>query len=128
MIVTDSRTHNATASAADTSPTQAASPVPRDTAGWTNATHIDSDRTATAGMQSSTAAPTDELEHAVRSALAESPYGPLRGVEMTVERHGRIRLHGQVGSYFLKQMAQTTVLRVPAVQRIENELHVVARS
>ncbi len=47
---------------------------------------------------------------------------------MTVERHGRIRLHGQVGSYFLKQMAQTTVLRVPAVQRIENELNVVARS
>lgn len=117
MIVTDSRTRSTTVPPSGDSRIEESSPDYADNGDWTDTATAVADQT-----------PTDELEQAVRNALAASPYGPLRSVGMVIERPGQIRLQGQVGSYFLKQMAQTTVLRVPAVERIENELHVIPRS
>jgi osmotically-inducible protein OsmY len=46
-----------------------------------------------------------DIEGRVQSALAASPIAALR--ELRVERHGlSLRLHGSVGSYYHKQIAQ----------------------
>ena len=63
------------------------------------------------------------LADAVRSALFMTEHGWLRQIDVTTE-HGRIVLRGTVPSYYLKQMAQVTVLGVSGVRRIRNELKV----
>jgi hypothetical protein len=46
-----------------------------------------------------------DVECRVQNALAASPIGPLR--ELRVERHGSaLHLHGQVESFYHKQLAQ----------------------
>lgn len=39
---------------------------------------------------------------------------------------GRLVLTGTVGSYYLKQMAQTLVARIPGVEQVDNQLEVLS--
>lgn len=71
----------------------------------------------------SAAAAEPGLAHTVHTALHQSPY--LSADKFQVEAgEGHVRLHGEVGSYYEKQMAQETVLRIDGVERIENLLQV----
>ena len=61
----------------------------------------------------------DKVSH----ALTVSPY--IRGNRVRVEAgDGHVRLHGDVGTFFEKQMAQEVVRRLDGVQRVENLLQV----
>ncbi len=63
------------------------------------------------------------LAECVERALRATGYGPLRGIEVTV--HARlVILGGQVPSYYLKQVAQTTALAVPGARQVRNDLDV----
>lgn len=64
------------------------------------------------------------LHDAVSSALRSSPY--VAGARVRIEAgDGRVRLHGDVGTFFEKQMAQEVVRRIDGVQQVENLLQVV---
>jgi osmotically-inducible protein OsmY len=65
------------------------------------------------------------LGAAAHEALARTGHAWLRRVEVTVEA-GRVVLRGDVPSYYLKQMAQVTVLALPDVPGLENDLRVTA--
>jgi osmotically-inducible protein OsmY len=61
----------------------------------------------------------------VEVAVQSSPH--LWGRKLRIETEaGRVVLHGTVGTYFQKQMAQEALRRVDGVQAIENRLVVVA--
>ncbi len=61
----------------------------------------------------------------VEVAVLGSPYLLGRKVRIETEE-GRVVLHGTVGTYFQKQMAQEALRRVAGVQGIENRLVVLA--
>lgn len=63
------------------------------------------------------------LAAAVHQALARTGHAWLRRVEVTVEA-GRVVLRGDVPSYYLKQLAQVTVLTLPDVPGLKNDLRV----
>lgn len=64
------------------------------------------------------------FHHRVYSALETNVH--LRGREFVLEAdQGRVILHGQVGSYFQKQMAQEAVRKVDGVTEITNKLEVL---
>jgi len=63
------------------------------------------------------------LEERVLSAIAGNPHLAGRNLRFETEL-GCVRLHGVVGSYFQKQMAQEALRHVPGVAAIENELEV----
>jgi osmotically-inducible protein OsmY len=68
-------------------------------------------------------APPSSLLAQVHGALSSSPYVSLHSFH--VETSGStVRLHGQVGTFFQKQMAQELIRRVDGVERIENLLQV----
>ncbi|MFO0870641.1 MAG: BON domain-containing protein [Pirellulales bacterium] len=56
--------------------------------------------------------------------LQGGPYPVLRNVNCECVE-GRLTLSGTVGSYYLKQIAQTIVSRVPGVELVENRLEVL---
>lgn len=63
------------------------------------------------------------LQEAVSDALQSSPY--IAGSHVRIEAgEGRVRLHGDVGTFFEKQMAQEVVRRIDGVDQIENLLQV----
>lgn len=63
------------------------------------------------------------LHTAVSSAISASPY--LGGSHVRIEAgNGKVRLHGDVGTFFEKQMAQEVVRRIDGVDKIENLLQV----
>jgi osmotically-inducible protein OsmY len=62
-----------------------------------------------------------ELLERVDNALRNSGYSTLRRVKVSISR-GRVRLAGQVGSYHLKQIAQTAAMSVEGVQELDNRL------
>ena len=63
------------------------------------------------------------LDSQVTQAIDSAPH--LMGRTLRIETdEGRVRLHGIVGSYFQKQMAQEAIRRVEGVEQIENELEV----
>lgn len=55
--------------------------------------------------------------------LHAGPYPVLRNVFCEMDE-GRIVLKGRVGSFYLKQVAQTTVARVAGLVAIENQIEV----
>ena len=63
---------------------------------------------------------------AMQDRLHSSPYLAVRSV-MCVESDDGIRLIGHLPSFYLKQVAQETVLRVESVGRLVNEIEVDAR-
>lgn len=63
------------------------------------------------------------LREAVTEALQSSPY--VGGSRLRIEAGGgRVRLHGDVGTFFEKQMAQEVVRRIDGVDVVENHLQV----
>ncbi|MBN1853080.1 MAG: BON domain-containing protein [Pirellulales bacterium] len=67
--------------------------------------------------------PEPPLWERVHEALRSSPYISESQVHFAAKR-GEITLHGNVNSYYQKQMAQETVRRIDGVQQIENLLEV----
>jgi osmotically-inducible protein OsmY len=65
------------------------------------------------------------LADAVRSALNKTGYGWLQRVVVTTTG-GAVVLRGTVPSFHLKQLAQVTVMAVPGVEVLRNELDVAA--
>jgi hypothetical protein len=56
--------------------------------------------------------------------LRATGYLPLRDLDV-VAAGGIVILRGRVSSYYLKQLAQATVLALPGVDEVRNELDVV---
>lgn len=74
---------------------------------------------------SGTAAPkTATLARRVHDALERSPYLGAAQQLRVEEGDGRICLHGRVGSFFEKQMAQEVVRRLDGVEKVDNLLTV----
>lgn len=73
-----------------------------------------------------TASPVDlePVAAAARQALARTVYTWLHRVVVLVEAD-RLVLRGDVPSYYLKQLAQVTVMAVPGVPGLRNELRVI---
>lgn len=64
------------------------------------------------------------LDDQVHLALELSPYlTRSRGVHFVADE-GRVTLHGEVNSFFQKQMATETLRKVDGVQEIDNRLQV----
>ncbi|MCH2114061.1 MAG: BON domain-containing protein [Pirellulales bacterium] len=59
----------------------------------------------------------------VLGALTDSSHFSSREVHADVA-DGYVRLHGTVGTFYQKQMAQELVRRVDGVEKIENQLEV----
>jgi len=70
-------------------------------------------------------APHHSSVEAAERRLRQSPYIELRRISCCV-REGVLTLFGSVPSYYLKQMAQNVVGRLPGVQGVENCLEVVS--
>ncbi len=63
------------------------------------------------------------VDEAAEARLHRSQYVELRGI--CCEFHeGVLTLRGQVPSYYLKQMAQSLVDRIPGVLQLDNQLDV----
>ena len=67
--------------------------------------------------------PEPPLWERVHRALRSSPYISESQVHFAAKR-GEITLHGNVNTFFQKQMAQETIRRIDGVQQIENLLEV----
>jgi osmotically-inducible protein OsmY len=63
----------------------------------------------------------DRVSHALR----RDPYLSRRNLRFE-SQEGKVKLSGVVQSYYQKQMAQEVVRRIDGVDRVENELEVVA--
>jgi osmotically-inducible protein OsmY len=59
----------------------------------------------------------------VHRALRESGYAPLREIQCDVS-DGVVELTGSVPSFYVKQLAQTAVLRLEQIRGINNRLRV----
>ena len=65
----------------------------------------------------------EALADRVQDALSSSPHLATRGLRIETE-HGRVRIAGNVGSFFEKQIAQEVARRVDGVDEVENLLRV----
>ncbi len=65
----------------------------------------------------------DRLHEDVHVAIRENPHLSRRQLRFEAA-DGRVTLHGIVGSYYQKQMAQESLRRVDGVEEIENRLEV----
>lgn len=68
-------------------------------------------------------APHCALADRIHGLLSQSPHLTPCNLQVCADE-GAIRLHGTVGSFFQKQMAQELLRRVDGVERIENMLQV----
>ena len=59
----------------------------------------------------------------ITRALRQTGYTALGEIKVAIHRRD-VRLSGQIPTYYLKQIAQTTVLAIPGVQHIDNDLEV----
>jgi osmotically-inducible protein OsmY len=65
------------------------------------------------------------VERKAQSRLADSPYYSLK--QIFCEYHeGVLTLRGEVGSYYLKQLAQEMLLRLDQVEELVNHIEVRA--
>lgn len=63
------------------------------------------------------------LDNQIETAIRSNPY--LNGRKLRYEMaDGRVVLHGEVASYFQKQMVQESLRNIPGVGSIDNQLHV----
>ena len=74
-------------------------------------------------MSTTAAIAASPLVAQVKSALATSPYVESGGLRIEASQ-GKVQIHGQVETFFEKQMAQETVRRLDGVERVENMLEV----
>jgi hypothetical protein len=68
--------------------------------------------------------PLPSVEEHARCVLAQMPYRALRGISCEW-RDGRLTLRGRLPSYYLKQMAQAAVARLPGIDQLVNSIEVV---
>lgn len=66
------------------------------------------------------------LSARVKRCLAESGYRPLSLVSIR-EHEGVLTLYGSLPTFYLKQLAQEVVGKVPGVDRIHNRIQVADR-
>jgi osmotically-inducible protein OsmY len=59
----------------------------------------------------------------VTRALRDTGYAPLRGIQCDVS-DGVVELTGVVPSFYVKQLAQTAVLRLDQIRGVNNRLRV----
>lgn len=64
-----------------------------------------------------------DVAHAVKAALQKSGFTCLQKADCTVVQ-GVVELHGQVHSFYIKQMGQETVRRISGVTQVVNQLEV----
>ena len=64
-----------------------------------------------------------QLSERVSLALASNPYIRERAVDFEAN-DGHIKLHGEVRTFFQKQMVQELLRSVHGVKTIENQIHV----
>jgi osmotically-inducible protein OsmY len=67
------------------------------------------------------------LAERIERALRATGYGALRAIGVSVTAR-LVHLAGRVPSYYLKQIAQVTVLTIPGTQQIRNDLDVIPPS
>jgi osmotically-inducible protein OsmY len=65
----------------------------------------------------------ERFEEKVSSALRQNPHLQTRHLRFEASE-GRVTLRGQVNSWYQKQMAQETLLRMDGIDRVENQLEV----
>jgi osmotically-inducible protein OsmY len=65
----------------------------------------------------------DLFEEKVSSALRRNPHLQSRNLRFEASE-GRVTLRGQVNSWYQKQMAQESLLRLEGIDRVENQLEV----
>jgi hypothetical protein len=65
------------------------------------------------------------MEHQAQALLLRTPYPALRSVSCEC-RGAELILRGRLPSFFLKQMAQSAVARLPGVDRVVNQIEVIA--
>ncbi len=63
------------------------------------------------------------IDFQIQNALDHNPFFALRNLRFE-RSEGRVTLHGTVGSYYHKQMAQESLRNVAGVAEIENRLEV----
>jgi osmotically-inducible protein OsmY len=63
------------------------------------------------------------IREAVNRVLRETGYVPFRKIQCDVS-DGVVELTGNVPSFYVKQLAQTAVLRVEQIRGVKNLLHV----
>jgi osmotically-inducible protein OsmY len=66
-----------------------------------------------------------QVEEAVQVRMRKSAYLELRRISTTF-RGGVLSLHGNVSSYYLRQMAQALVQGLEGIEEIDNQLEVTA--
>jgi osmotically-inducible protein OsmY len=67
--------------------------------------------------------PSIMLDEKISTALRTNPYIPSRNLRFETSE-GKVTLHGQVSSWYQKQMAQEMLLRLDGVDGVENRLEV----
>jgi len=65
-----------------------------------------------------------DVAKAAEARLRTSPYSALRNLSCECD-DGVLVLHGPLGSYYHKQLAQETVAGIGGVNRVVNEIEVV---
>jgi osmotically-inducible protein OsmY len=65
----------------------------------------------------------DRFEQKVSYALRQSPHLQSHNLRFEASE-GRVTLRGQVNSWYQKQMAQETLLRLEGIDCVENQLEV----
>lgn len=65
-----------------------------------------------------------QLLDRIAAALDSSPYIAPGKIRVEPGEGGRVRLHGQVQTFFEKQMAQETIRHIAGEERIENMVQV----
>ncbi|NQV23488.1 MAG: BON domain-containing protein [Rhodopirellula sp.] len=67
-----------------------------------------------------------KLQERVQRSLGTTSYRMLSGLQIQV-MDGHVRLLGHVPSYYMKQLAQTAVMKVEGIGRLHNDLRVSPR-
>lgn len=69
----------------------------------------------------------NNLVDAAREQLGRHPHFRGRLDALSFDQRGRtLYLHGQLPTFYLKQLVQEIVRRLPGVQRVENEIDVIS--
>ena len=66
---------------------------------------------------------TEVLDEKVLVALQKNPYLQSRNLRFETS-NGRVTLHGQVSSWYQKQMAQEVLMRMDGIDGVDNNLEV----
>ncbi|NUQ64461.1 MAG: BON domain-containing protein [Pirellulales bacterium] len=70
----------------------------------------------------------NRVAEAARARLRNHPHPPIQEISCECDTEGRLVLRGRLPSYYLKQLAQTAVARLPGVEQVLNETEVVRRT